>query len=167
MHSNLRILASSVLTAANTANIPIAVAESCTAGLLSQTLADAEGAGQWFAGGFVTYTKEQKIAVLGVPPALIAEKTAVCCEVALAMAEGALRASAAQATTAITGVAGPEPDEDGNPVGRVCIAVSRAGFPSRAFERDYGELDRDVLRQRAVADALRALRDALAVSLVT
>jgi nicotinamide-nucleotide amidase len=63
---------------------------------------------------------------------------------------------------AITGVAGPEPDEDGNPVGRVCIAVARARCPGRAFERNYGNPGRDALRKLAVADALRALRDTVA-----
>jgi nicotinamide-nucleotide amidase len=161
-HPDLRTLANNVLRAAKVANIAVAAAESCTAGLLCQVLADAEGASLWFAGGFVTYTKEQKIAALGVPESLLAEKTAVCREVALAMAEGALKVSAASAAAAITGVAGPEPDEDGNPVGRVCIAVARSGGPSRAFEHNYGALGRDSLRRRAVADALAALRDAIA-----
>jgi nicotinamide-nucleotide amidase len=164
MHSELTTLANAVLTAAQAADIAVAAAESCTAGLLCQALADAEGAATCFAGGFVTYTKAQKTAVLGVAPSLIAEKTAVCREVALAMAEGALRVSAAQATVAITGVAGPQPDEDGNPVGRVCIAVARAGRPGRAFERNYGDLGRDDLRRRAVADALTALRDMVAAT---
>jgi nicotinamide-nucleotide amidase len=159
MHPDLKILANDVLRAAEAANVAVAAAESCTAGLLCQVLADAEGASTWFAGGFVTYTKEQKTAALGVPASLLAEKTAVCREAALAMAEGALKLSAAQAAAAITGVAGPEPDEDGNPVGRVCIGVARAGGPSRAFEQHYGALGRDTLRQRAVADALAALRD--------
>jgi nicotinamide-nucleotide amidase len=162
MHPDLKTLANDVLGAAKAANIALAAAESCTAGLLCQVLADAEGASTWFAGGFVTYTKEQKTAALGVPASLLATKTAVCREVALAMAEGAVKLSAAQAAAAITGVAGPEPDEDGNPVGRVCIAVARAGGPGRAFEHNYGDLGRDRLRRRAVADALLALRDMVA-----
>lgn len=162
MHPDLEALANEVLRAATAANIAVAAAESCTAGMLCQALADAEGASTAFAGGFVTYTKKQKVTALGVSASLLAEKTAVCLEVALAMAEGALRASAAQAAAAVTGVAGPEPDEDGNPVGRVCIAVVRSGGPGRAFERHYGHCDRETLRRRAVADALRALRDAVA-----
>jgi nicotinamide-nucleotide amidase len=162
MHPDLKALANDVLRAARAANIAVAAAESCTAGLLCQVLADAEGASLSFAGGFVTYTKPQKTAALGVPASLLAEKTAVCPEVALAMAEGALSASAAQAAAAITGVAGPEPDEDGNPVGRVCIAVARAGRRGVAFERHYGKLERETLRRCAVADALRALRDVVA-----
>jgi nicotinamide-nucleotide amidase len=64
-------------------------------------------------------------------------------------------------SVAITGVAGPEPDEDGNPVGRVCIAVARRGFPGHAVEKDYGNIGRDEIRRRAIADALVAMRGAL------
>ena len=82
------------------------VAESCTAGRLATLLSDAEGAAQHFAGGFVTYTKDQKHRALGVGPALLREKGAVCGEVARAMAEGALARSGAGLAAAITGVPG-------------------------------------------------------------
>ena len=109
-----------------------------------------------------TYTKPHKSCALGVPEALLREKGAVCAEVARAMAEGALEHSNAGISAAITGVAGPEPDEDGNPVGRVCIAVARRGFPTRDLERNYPDVGRDAIRERAVADALRAMTQALA-----
>src|SRR6185369_4680761 len=98
-----------LLTHAARAGLTVAVAESCTGGLLCQVLSDAKGASAQFAGGFVTYTKAQKTAALQVPASLLSEKTAVCPDVARAMAEGALRMSAAGVTAAITGVAGPEP----------------------------------------------------------
>ena len=158
MRDALRDPANRLLRAAHAAGLTVAVAVA-TAGLLCQVLADAEGAGTQFAGGFITYTKAQKTAALGVPAALLAAKTAVCREVASAMAEGVLLASAASAAASITGVAGPEPDEDGNPVGRVCIAVARRGTATRAFEFNYGDLGRDAVRERAVADALQALTD--------
>jgi nicotinamide-nucleotide amidase len=75
------------------------------------------------------------------------------------MAEGALRHSGADIAAAITGVAGPEPDEDGNPVGRVCIAVARRGRAARDVERHYGDIGRDAIRERAVADAVAAMRE--------
>ena len=78
------------------------------------------------------------------------------------MAEGALKHSNAGISAAITGVAGPQPDEDGNPVGRVCIAVARRGLPTRDLERNYPDVGRDAIRERAVADALRAMTQALA-----
>jgi nicotinamide-nucleotide amidase len=162
MNAELRKLADLALAKAREAKVPVAVAESCTAGLLSQLLSDAEGASTYFAGGFVTYSKAQKIAALGVPATLLREKSAVCCEVARAMAEGALARSVAGVAAAITGVAGPEPDEDGNPVGLVCIAVARAGAPTRALEHHYGACGRDAIRERAVREALTALTETVA-----
>ena len=147
---------------AKQAGVTIVAAESCTAGLLCQVLSDAEGASDFFHGGFVTYTKAHKSRALGVPAALLASKGAVCAEVARAMAEGALAHSDAGIAAAITGVAGPEPDADGNPVGRVCIAVARRGAATRDFERHYPDEGRDAIRARAVADALKAMAQALA-----
>ena len=84
-------------------------------------------------------------------------KGAVCAEVAIAMAEGALKRSPADLAGAVTGVAGPEPDEDGNPVGRACIAVARRGYEPSYLARNYGDIGRDAVRRRAVADALSEL----------
>jgi nicotinamide-nucleotide amidase len=129
---------------------------------LSQVLSDAEGASDTFHGGFVTYTKEHKSRALGVSAALLHDKGAVCVEVARAMVEGALAHSSAGISAAITGVAGPEPDEDGNPVGRVCIAVARRGAAARVFELHYQDDGRDAIRARAIADALEAMTEELA-----
>jgi len=159
--NELKQLADALIERARAANLGIVTAESCTAGLMCQVLADAEGASAFFHGGFVTYAKAHKNCALGVPEALLREKGAVCGEVAHAMAEGALRHSKAGISAAITGVAGPEPDEDGNPVGRVCIAVVRRGFPARDFERHYPDIGRDAIRRRAVADTLKAMTEAL------
>ena len=156
--ANLGALANALLAAAKPAGVTIVTAESCTAGLMCQILSDAEGAAEHFHGGFVTYTKEQKSRALGVPWSVLREQGAVCGTVARTMAEGALRHSGADIAAAITGVAGPEPDEDGNPVGLVCIAVGRRGEPARDFERRYGEIGRDAIRERAVADAVTAMR---------
>jgi nicotinamide-nucleotide amidase len=76
---------------------------------------------------------------------------------ARAMAEGALRRSTAHLAAAITGVAGPEPDEDGNPVGYACIAVARRGGTTEHLERYYGKRNRDDIRRHAIADALQIL----------
>jgi nicotinamide-nucleotide amidase len=162
MHEELNTLANILLTQAKRAGLTIVTAESCTAGLLALLLSDAEGAAEHFHGGFVTYTKGHKTCALGVPGHVLHEQGAVCGTVARAMADGALLHSTASISAAITGVAGPEPDDDGNPVGRVCIAVARRGQPTRDFERHYGDIGRDVIRQRAVADALRALCEAAA-----
>jgi nicotinamide-nucleotide amidase len=153
-HRVLSNLASGLLEAASELGLTIVTAESCTAGRLGQLLADTPGAGLHFHGGFVTYTKTQKTHALGVPEGLLRVKGAVCLEVANLMAEGALTHSPAEISIAITGVAGPEPDEDGNPVGRVCIAVVRRGDSPRTLERRYGNLSREIICERAMTDAL-------------
>ena len=158
MREDVSALANGLLKQAKRAGLTIVTAESCTAGLLSQVLSDAEGAAEHFHGGFVTYTKGHKTCALGVPGDVLQKQGAVCGAVARAMAEGALRHSGADIAAAITGVAGPEPDEDGNPVGLVCIAVARRGEAARDFERRYGDIGRDAIRERAVADAIMAMR---------
>jgi nicotinamide-nucleotide amidase len=70
------------------------------------------------------------------------------------MAEGALARSAASLAIAITGVAGPDPDEDGNPVGLVCIAVARKNFEPICVEKRHGDVGRDSVQERAITDAL-------------
>jgi nicotinamide-nucleotide amidase len=77
-----------------------------------------------FYGGFVCYSKACKNAILGVPSSLINETTAVSEPVAKALARGALDRTSCDLALSITGVAGPEPDEDGNPVGLVHIAIA-------------------------------------------
>ena len=106
-----------VMALAKEKRLTLVTAESCTSGLLAAVLSEAPGAAELLHGGFVTYTKCHKTIALGVPEALLTRKGAVCPEVAAAMAQGALARSAADLATAITGVAGPSPDEDGNPVG--------------------------------------------------
>ena len=157
MPEDLSELANTLLDRARAAKLTVITAESCTAGLLCQVLSDTEGAARHFHGGFVTYTKAQKNRALGVRADVLRDEGAVCAAVAHAMVEGALRHSSADIGAAITGVAGPEPDEDGNPVGFVCIAVGRRGFPPRDLARNYGDIGRDAIRKRAVADALREM----------
>ena len=154
---DLALAAVRVLGLAKKRNLTIVTAESCTAGMLSTLLSEAPGASEHLHGGFVTYTKENKTKVLGVSEHLLTEKSAVCTEVTIAMAEGALRRSPADLAVAVTGVAGPEPDEDGNPVGRACIAVARRGYEPSYLARNYGDIGRDAVRRRAVADALSEL----------
>jgi nicotinamide-nucleotide amidase len=149
-----------VLAFAKEKSLSIITAESCTSGLLASVLSEAPGAANLLHGGFVTYTKRNKTVALGVPEETLITKGAVNEEVARAMAEGALKRSPADMSAAITGVAGPSPDEDGNPVGLVCIAIARRGFPTNHFEKNYGKIDRDAVRERAMADALAALSQA-------
>lgn len=150
--------AEDLLAAAKRAGLTVITAESCTAGLLAAVLSTATGASHFLHGGFVTYTKANKTAALGVPAPLLREKGAVCAEVAQAMAEGALTRSPAQLAVAVTGVAGPEPDEDGNPVGLAYIAVARKGFAPTVVKKNYGDIGRDGVCTCIISDAIAALR---------
>ncbi len=152
--TDLTSLAKRVLALAGARSVGIVTAESCTSGLLATVLSEAPGAAELLHGGFVTYTKANKTKALGVSRDLLRTRGAVCPEVAVAMAEGALERSPADVAVAITGVAGPSRDEDDNPVGLVCIAVARKSVPTSVLERHYGDIGRDAVRERAMTDAL-------------
>ncbi len=139
----------------------IVTAESCTGGLLASVLSEAPGAGDRLQGGFVVYTKSQKTAVLGVSADLLAEHGAVCREVASAMVEGALASSPADLAVAVTGVAGPAPDADGNPVGLMHFAAARRGSALLHVRRDFGDIGRGEARYRAVETALTLLGEVI------
>jgi nicotinamide-nucleotide amidase len=161
MSDPVAALAERVLKKAMAAGVKLATAESCTAGRLATLLADAPGGGEQFHGGFVTYTKENKIAVLGVPRELIAAHTAVSRAVAEAMARGALERCPADLVIAITGVAGPEPDEDGNPVGLMHMAVAVRGREIRHRWHTCEPAGRDETRTRAMHAALELADEVL------
>jgi PncC family amidohydrolase len=135
----------------------VATVESCTAGALACLLADAEGAGDVFHGGFVVYTKAAKSAGVGVPPELIEKHTAVSREVAVAMARGALERLPADVVVAVTGVAGPDPDEDGNPVGLVHIAAASRKGAQLQLERRLGQRSKEEIVQEAIRESLTLL----------
>jgi PncC family amidohydrolase len=135
----------------------VATVESCTAGALTSLLADAEGAGAAFHGGFVVYTKAAKSAAVGVPAGLIERHTAVSREVALAMARGALERLPADVAVAVTGVAGPDPDEDGNPVGLLHIAAASRTGSELHVERRLGQRSKEDLIQEAMRESLSLL----------
>ena len=100
----------------------LATAESCTGGLIAAACTDLAGSSQWFERGFVTYSNAAKTELLGVDAALIDQHGAVSDPVARAMAEGAITRSRAQASVAVTGVAGPTGGSAEKPVGTVWLA---------------------------------------------
>jgi nicotinamide-nucleotide amidase len=138
----------------------VVTAESCTAGALAHLLSKGEGASKHFHGGIVAYTKPMKTAVLGVPTALLRKKTAVCAEVASAMAKGALSRSPADVAVSVTGVAGPKPDEDGNPVGLIYCAVARRRGAVRTARLHCKKKGANRILQEAMRLALRLLDEA-------
>lgn len=134
----------------------LAVAESCTGGLLAKLITDVPGSSRYFLCGWVTYSNEAKSRQLGVLPALLETHGAVSEQVAVAMAQGARYKAGADFTVGITGIAGPDGGTEHKPVGLVYIAVSsrdstdisRHGFPP----------DRSSVRLRAAQTALNLLR---------
>jgi nicotinamide-nucleotide amidase len=146
--------AQGVVLCLRSARITLVTAESCTAGLVSAVLSQVDGAGDILHGAFVTYSKANKSKALGVNASLLTRKGAVDDEVARQMACGALDKSPADVALAITGVLGPAPDEDNNPVGLVFFAVARRQHPAKTMRRDYGPQPHDVLRRASVIDGL-------------
>ena len=159
--TDLEHRATDVIKAAHEHSLTLATAESCTAGALAHLLANAPGAGESFHGGFVVYTKENKCKALGVPAALIEKHTAVSAEVAKAMALGALERCPADVVVSITGVAGPEPDEDGNPVGLVYLAVARRAGQLISEEHRLGDGLRSQICNAAQKHAIELLQMAI------
>ena len=140
------------------ASLKIATAESCTGGLIAGACTTIAGSSDWFERGFVTYSNEAKVEMLGVDPALIAAHGAVSEPVARAMAEGALGRSHAQLAVAVTGVAGPTGGSPSKPVGTVWLAWARA---SEATRTELLQLagDRRSIREQTVQRALQRLLD--------
>lgn len=137
--------------------LKIVTAESCTGGLLAATLTEVPGSSDVFERGFVTYSNAAKIETIGVNAALLTSFGAVSMQVACAMAEGALRASAAHVAVAITGIAGPGGATADKPTGLVHFGLARQEGDTRSIERRYGDLTRGEIRRRAVEDALKLL----------
>jgi nicotinamide-nucleotide amidase len=138
----------------------LATAESCTGGWVGQLLTSLPGSSQWYERGFITYANAAKIEMLGVPEDTLATHGAVSEETASVMAAGALKHSHAQAALAISGIAGPGGGTPQKPVGLVCYgwALSDGTRMSSTCRLDG---DREEIRSRAVAAALRGLIELL------
>lgn len=136
----------------------LATAESCTGGWVGHLLTSLPGSSQWYERGFITYANAAKIEMLGVPADVIDEHGAVSEETASAMAAGALAHSHAQAALAISGIAGPSGGTPKKPVGLVCYgwALADGTLLSSTCRLDG---DREEIRSRAVAAAMRGLID--------
>jgi len=135
----------------------VAVAESCTGGLIAARLTERPGSSDYFAGGIVAYSNEAKHALAGVPEQLISRFGAVSTEVAEALAEGAASRFEADLGIGITGIAGPGGGTDQKPVGTVCISVcARDG--RRITRRTRLPGGRTDIRERSVTVAMHLLR---------
>ena len=134
----------------------LALAESCTGGLVAELLTTHSGASAVFRGGAVTYSNESKIALLGVPAVLLARFGAVSAEVARAMAEGARLVFNSDLALALTGIAGPTGGSEEKPVGLVHLAVASAAGVSERRAVFTG--NREQIRRRAAFAGLSLVR---------
>jgi nicotinamide-nucleotide amidase len=138
----------------------LATAESCTGGLIAAFLTEVPGASDVFECGFITYANSVKSALVGVPEAVIARFGAVSREVATLMAQGALLRAPADVAVAVTGIAGPSGGSAEKPVGLIHIAAALKSGTVRHKECRFGDIGREAIRLKTVAEAF-ALIEAL------
>jgi nicotinamide-nucleotide amidase len=153
-------MARQVVEANRRAGRRIAVAESCTAGLLAAALTEIPGSSDVFEAGFVTYSNESKVDLLKVSTDVLETFGAVSIAVAWAMAQGTLARTRADVAVAITGIAGPEGGSEKKPVGTVIFSRARRGADPKevvADRKDFGDLGRGGVRLQAALCALELL----------
>ncbi|HST92686.1 MAG TPA: CinA family protein [Brevundimonas sp.] len=151
-------LARQVIQAASARGMMVALAESCTGGLVAGALTAVAGSSLVVERGFVTYSNAAKTELLGVPPVLLETQGAVSEAVAREMAHGAIGRARAQTAVSVTGIAGPGGGSVDKPVGLVHFAaVGPSGTVH--IERRFGDVGRDAVRLESVRQALRMLLD--------
>ena len=142
------------------AGLMAATAESCTGGLIAGLLTEIPRSSVMLERGFVVYSNAAKQELLGVPAETLVNQGAVSAETAVAMAEGALRASRAEVAVSVTGIAGPDGGTATKPVGLVHFACARRGKPTVAREERFGAIGREAVRLASVRVALDLLEAA-------
>jgi len=154
----LTTIAAQVIKEFGEANATVATAESCTGGLIGGCLTSVAGSSSAFSRGFITYSNEAKTEMLDVKADLIEEHGAVSPQVASEMAIGAIKHSGANASVAVTGIAGPGGGTETKPVGLVYIAVATSEEEG-AFVEDFNfaDMNRDEVRRETVKEALEML----------
>lgn len=142
-------------------HLTLATAESCTAGGIAYAVTLVPGSSAWYDRGFITYSNEAKMQVLGVSAAYLRDFGAVSEPVARAMAIGALSHSAAQVALAVTGIAGPDGGSPDKPVGTVCFAWAIRRDPAMApwvkTETHRFSGDRAAVRTGTIVMAMQTL----------
>lgn len=133
----------------------LTVAESCTGGGICQLLTSCAGSSRWFDCGFISYSNNSKMQMLGLKADTLKAFGAVSRETAIEMAQGALQHSAADYAISVTGIAGPDGGSKEKPVGTVFMALESAG-QSICYEEHFNGA-RDEVRQQAIKFALQAL----------
>lgn len=156
MSEEIRMLAERVGRALQAQRWQLATAESCTGGLVSAAVTEIAGSSGWFDRGFVTYSNEAKVEMLGVSPLTLHAHGAVSEETVREMLAGALAKSVAHVVLAISGVAGPAGGTAEKPVGTVCFGWQRRGYPAVCLTLHLPG-DRAAVRAAAVQRALQGV----------
>lgn len=154
--------AQSLIGAFSERGLMVSTAESCTGGLIVGVLTEIPGSSAVVDRGFVTYSNDAKIQMLGVVPATLDAHGAVSRQIAVEMVRGALAHSKADIAVAVTGIAGPGGGSEDKPVGLVHLAAARRNGSVFHREMRYGDLGRDAVRLSTVRTALAMLEEAAA-----
>jgi nicotinamide-nucleotide amidase len=156
-------LAQQLIDACKQRKLTVATVESCTGGLIAGAITSISGASEILDRGYVTYSNEAKIELVGVPAGYFVPGNvgAVSAETAREMAEGCLAHSYVDAAVAVTGIAGPKSDDTAKPVGLVYIAAARRGHATQWKKNNFSG-DRNQVRIASVNEALRMLTDLVA-----
>ncbi len=133
----------------------ICTAESCTGGLIVTTFTDLAGSSAWFDRGFITYSNQAKIDMLGVKTSTLEEYGAVSKEIAAEMVLGALEFSQSQVAVSVTGIAGPGGGSELKPVGTVCFGFALKNKNQVWTEKKWFEGSRSDVRQASLLFALK------------
>ncbi len=159
-NKDLDPLAAAIGAALKQKGLMMAAAESCTGGGISEVITDIPGSSAWFDRGFVTYSYEAKVDLLGVKRETLVDFGAVSEQTALEMVGGAISHSRAQVAVAVTGIAGPDGGMPDKPVGTVWFAWK---FPKRPAISEICQFagDRAAVRHKTIEHALQVLLDNL------
>ena len=134
----------------------LALAESCTGGMVAQAVTSIAGSSAWFDRGLITYSNAAKIEMLGVSVETLEKHGAVSEQTAIEMAQGALAHSHAHIAGSITGIAGPDGGSAAKPVGMVCFAWAEPNKPTLATTKHF-DGNREAVRQQAAITLIAGL----------
>ena len=158
---DIEATAETVIRRATKAGVMIATAESCTGGLVAGALTAIAGSSAALDRGFVTYSNEAKVEMLGVPQDVLERFGAVSEPTARAMAEGAAGRSRASISVSVTGIAGPGGGSPQKPVGLVHFAAHGPDGRTAHVEKRFGDIGREAIRLESVRTALDLLLNVL------
>jgi nicotinamide-nucleotide amidase len=150
-------LATKIISHCSKEGYKLALAESCTGGLISAALTEIPGSSAVVDRGCVTYSNGAKMDLLGVDRQTLAVEGAVSEDTAREMVTGILRTRGVEAAVAVTGIAGPGGGSKDKPVGRVHIAAARIGYDTVHKKCSFGDIGRSEVREATVVTALKML----------